>query len=1011
MSRQLIENYLREVENIKQYGGEKAQNEGSLEVAVMNLIRGYCQSRHYILVPKLAYKADRIIPDGTIKNALRLDCGYWESKDKYDDLDTEIQKKIEAGYPTDNILFEDKETAILIQNGKEVLRVKFQDEEKLNTILNTFVNYERIEITEFNQALEQFKHDLPAILDALRDVLDEQGASNQNYQKSRDGFLELCKKAINPTITLLDIREMIIQHILTEDLFMSVFDETQFHRENSIAHELSHIVDTFFSHEVKRNTLDRIQHYYKTIKSRASQIADHHEKQHFLKVLYENFYKAYNPDKADRLGVIYTPNEIVRFMIEGTEHLLQKHFNRLLSDPNVEILDPATGTGTYITEIIDYLPTPKLEYKYKNELHCNEVEILPYYLANLNIEFTYRQKMGKYEEFPSACFVDTLDNINFDYKGKQQDFFFNLGDQNLERIKRQNSKKISVIIGNPPYNANQQNENDNNKNRDYFNDQKRKIGGVDGRIRQTYIKESTAQKTKVTDMYAKFYRWASDRLDDNGVIAFITNRSFINSRSFDGFRACIEKEFAFAYIIDTKSDVRANPKITGTTHNVFGIQTGVAVMFLVKKKNEQNQCQIQYFTLRDEQKREEKLEWFANNHIRSIPFDHVTPDTKHNWINMADNDFDELLPLTSKQTKFSKSASGENALFKVFSNGINTARDGWMIDFSSKQLVKKVTWFIQVYENEKQNTHIKWSRNLKNRYRQSLKEPYRSSRIVEYFYRPFVKKYIYKSDIFIDELGLDKQLCISPKNAAICLRHVSSSTDFMTIVSPISVDWHFLGDTAYFTLNRFDSAGHRIDNITEWGLQQFQKKYSSIQITKTDIFQYVYAILHHPLYLDKYKVNLRRDLPRIPLYDNFSQWAKWGQELMNLHINFETAKPFRLKRVDLKTDNSDKKPKPKLKADKASGEIILDENTSLTGIPAEAWEYRLGNRSALEWILDQYKEKKPKDPTIREKFNTYCFADYKEQVIDLLQRVTTVSVETLKIIREMEIINDGVAND
>jgi predicted helicase len=303
------------------------------------------------------------------------------------------------------------------------------------------------------------------------------------------------------------------------------------------------------------------------------------EKQRILKVVYEEFYKAYNPKGADRLGIVYTPNEIVRFMIHSVDQLLEKHFNKTLSDDGVNILDPATGTGTYICDLLQYIIPPKRKYKYQNEIFCNEVSILPYYIANLNIEFTYNVLAGEYEPFENICFVDTLDNIDglITYKGQSKagGLFGSVTAENAERIKRQNEQKISVIIGNPPYNATQNSENDNNANRKYPE--------IDKRIKETYVKNSKTQNLiKVYDMFARFYRWATDRLTDKGVIAFITNRSFIDSRTFDGFRKGIENDFDYVYIIDTHSDVRANPKIAGTTHNVFGIQTGVAVMFLVR---------------------------------------------------------------------------------------------------------------------------------------------------------------------------------------------------------------------------------------------------------------------------------------------------------------------------------------------------------------------------------------------------------------------------------------------
>jgi predicted helicase len=620
MTLPVIKHYYDELEKVIQFGGTK--KETAIRTAFYILLNEYARSKGLMVVPEVSIpgtKGKNVTPDGTLKDALRQDIGYWESKDEDDDLKEEIKKKFNKGYPKDNILFEDSQTAILYQNGQKVLEVKITDPENLDKVIKQFVNYEREEVHQFRDAIEHFKQDIPNVTETLRKLIVEQEQGNKNYIKARNAFLEILKDSINPDITTEDVKEMMIQHILTADIFNTIFDEVQFHRENNIAKELENVLATFFTGSVRRATLESIKHYYQTIKANASGIADHHEKQRFLKVIYETFYKSYNPKAADRLGVVYTPNEIVRFMITGIDHLLYEHFNKYLHDEGVEILDVATGTGTFICDLIDYIKKDKLEYKYKNEIHANELAILPYYIANLNIEFTFTQKMGAYSEFTNLCLVDTLDNMGFARKGQAS--LFSVSAENAERIKKQNKKKISVVMGNPPYNANQQNENDNNKNREY------KI--IDERIKETYIKQSTAQKTKLYDMYSRFYRWAMDRIDENGVIAFITNRSFIDSRTFDGFRKCIQDEFDFAYIIDTKSDVRANPKIAGTTHNVFGIQAGVAILFLVRKKQEgkrKHQCRIQYFAMDDYWLKEKKLLWLASNPLQEIKFEQITPD-------------------------------------------------------------------------------------------------------------------------------------------------------------------------------------------------------------------------------------------------------------------------------------------------------------------------------------------------------------------------------------------------
>ena len=575
MSKLLINQYYHRLEQIIQYGGSR--NETAIRTAFIQLLNEYAQKHNLLLVPELAVKGTlgkAVYPDGILKNALRLDFGYWESKDESDDINEEISKKTKKGYPLTNILFEDSQTAVLYQNGQETMRVNMKNADELERILNAFTGFVHPEIERFEHAIEIFKADVPTLVATLKDRIEQAGKDNEAFIRARDIFLDLCRAEINPGLAADDVREMIIQHILTADIFNVIFDDPHFHHENNIGRELENLINTFFTGSARRNALESISHYYKAINAAAANIAGHHEKQKFLKVIYENFYKVYYPKAADRLGVVYTPGEIVHFMIESTDYLLHKHFNRTLADAGVDILDPATGTGTFICDLIEYLPNQALPHKYKNEIHANEIAILPYYIANLNIEYTYKQKLGEYAEFKNICLVDTLDNTpGLAHAGKQVEMF-GFSSENAVRIQRQNERKISVIIGNPPYNANQQNENENNKNREY--------PYIDKRIKDTYIKYSTAQKTKVYDMYARFYRWAMDRLAPNGIIAFITNRSFIDSRTFDGFRKCMEEDFDYVYIVDTHSDVRANPKIAGTTHNVFGIQTGVAVMFLVK---------------------------------------------------------------------------------------------------------------------------------------------------------------------------------------------------------------------------------------------------------------------------------------------------------------------------------------------------------------------------------------------------------------------------------------------
>ncbi len=1025
MSEYAINQYLGVAEKIVQYGGTK--KETAIRTAFFNLLNEYAKIKGLLVVAEVTIKGTigkNVTPDGTLKDSLRQDWGYWESKDESDILDDEIKKKFDKGYPKENILFEDTKTAVLIQNGNEILRVPMNNPEALNKLLIQFINFERPEVKNFRKAIELFKQDIPKVTETLRGIIIAQEKTNPKFVKESESFLKLCHDSINPEITNEDVREMIIQHILTEDIFNTIFDETQFHRENNIAHELQKVIETFFTGNIRRVALSTVQHYYQTINAAAAGIADHHEKQKFLKVVYETFYKSYNPKAADKLGVVYTPNEIVRFMIESTDKLLNKFFNKSIEDNGVEILDPATGTGTFICDIIDYIKKDKIEYKYQEEIHANEVAILPYYISNLNIEYTYKQKTGIYKEFESLCFVDTLDNLSFHFRGKQGNLFEPFTEENSKRIKRQNDKRISVIIGNPPYNANQVSENDFNKNRDY--------PGIDKRIKETFIEYSKAQKSKVYDPYARFYRWAMDRINKNGIIAFITNRSFIESKTFDGFRKCISLEFDFAYIIDLGGDIRSKMGQKLNIGNVFGIITGVAIMYLVKKVSKENKsvCNIQYFAIQDTLNKEEKLNWLSQTNFEEINFSRITPDERNNWLNIVENDYDSLIPLIDKRNKLSDRLLYNKILFRYYSNGCVTNRDEWVYDFEESNLKNKIKYFLEEYNttlnkwqienlrkkhyNKKPNEilnesidfvakckpTIKWSGRLfRDKLTKNRTTKFAKTNIRYCMYRPFSKRFLYYDYIPIDIQGQLQTFLPEFNSVNKIINFSASSKNFHSLATDALVDLHLTIDTLCIPLYYYDKSGDRQENITDWGLNQFRKHYKNQSITKSKIFNYCYAIFYYPNYKIKYESNLTQDYPKIPFYKNFNKWAAWGEYLMDLHINYENQKPFNLKRIKTGIKES---PKSKLKANKELGILILDENTSISGIPSEAWEYKLGNRSALEWILDQYKESKSQDITIAEKFNTYKFADYKEHVIDLLKRVCNVSVETMKIIEEMK---------
>ena len=1027
-----IDRYRAHLQELTRFSG--SANELVIRPAFQNCLAAYCRDHreNLALVPELRAAAG-VTPDGTVKDTLRMARGYWEAKDSADDLDAEIRRKFARGYPRDNILFEDSRRAVLIQNGEEAMRADMSRDADLNRLIRRFLDYELPQIEEFKRAQTQFAQDLPDVLANLRAAIDAAEDQNAAYRAEAADFLDLCKQSIGPDVSAADVREMLIQHILTRDIFLRVFGEDQFHQENDVARRLDALEKTFFTGEVRRDAIDRLRTYYGAIGRAADEIADYAEKQAFLKRMYEDFYKTYNPDAADRLGVVYTPNEIVDFMIRAADSLLRRHFDRTLADRGVQILDPATGTGTFVTSLIEYLPAESVERKYMSEIHANEVAILPYYIASLNIEYTYRERAGRYREFPSLCFVDTLDNMGWQPAGASggaitRQASLDIGgfsSENRKRVQTQNEKTISVIIGNPPYNDSQSNWNDFNPNREYPD--------VDRRIRETYVAEGTAQRTHQYDMYKRFIRWASDRLTDDGIVAFITNRKYLDARQDDGFRKVVADEFSDVYIVDLGGDVR---KSGGGVGNVFGIMTGVAIGFFIRDSGFQGEGRVHYYALDDGKSGPDKLAELNETDVGGIDFADITPDRNRNWLNRGNPDFPNLLPLADRETKFAKTADDEQAVFRLFSNCVKSNRDDWVYDFDPDNLRKKAAFFAKAYNDmldagdDSYNPIIKWSRDLRNEFQRERRVIYSSDDCVPSLYRPFVVKPHFANFRMNDVLtrnhyemfGAD----LRRPNKVICFQATGARRPFAALATDRIADFHLFFDGAQcLPLYRYTEDGERVCNVTDWAIRHINDHYEKgwgkdfariypDGITAEDIFAYTYAVLHDPVYLYDYANDLLREFPRLPLYHEFDIWARMGNQLLDLHLSFETADTYPLERRDKPSSppsanggGAGLPPRPRLKADKERGIIVIDDRTSLHGIPEDAWRYELGSRSALEWVLDQHKEKKPRDPTIRAQFDNYRLSDRKERLIDLLAKICAISVQTMEVVDDMAYWEDG----
>ncbi|MDT4968357.1 MAG: hypothetical protein QOJ64_3094 [Acidobacteriota bacterium] len=566
-----VQNYYEALSQFKTIG---VSHEGAVRSAFQTLLEHCGRQFSWKLVPEWQVRRNHGHPlrvDGALVDEFRLPHGFWEAKDTHDDLGKEVKKKLTAGYPQNNIIFQAPERAILWQDGRSVLDLEITDPVALVEIVKQFFDYTPPEFEEWTDAITHFQNQVPELGRALSTLIKHEGHANKRFRAAFEDFLALCRQAINPNLSPDAVEEMLIQHLLTERIFRTVFNNPDFTRRNVIAAEIEKVIDALTSQSFSREGfLQSLDRFYKAIDKTAKTIDDFSQKQEFLNTVYEKFFQGFSVKVADTHGIVYTPQPIVNFMVRSVEDILQKEFGKSLSSPDVHILDPFVGTGNFIVHVMQAIKKSALPQKYSEELHCNEVMLLPYYIASMNIEHEFYESTGSYESFEGICLVDT-----FELAEAQQISFFST--ENTARVERQKRAPIRVVIGNPPYNAWQLNENDNNKNRKY------KV--MDRRVAETYAKGSKAtNKNALSDPYVKAIRWASDRIGDEGIVAFVSNNSLIESLAFDGLRQHIENDFDEVYVLDLGGNVRKNPKLSGTTHNVFGIQVGVSINIFVRRR-------------------------------------------------------------------------------------------------------------------------------------------------------------------------------------------------------------------------------------------------------------------------------------------------------------------------------------------------------------------------------------------------------------------------------------------
>jgi predicted helicase len=1008
-----LDRYYKELHDYK----GRADYELAVRTAFLNLLAETARQVKWMLIPEQTIEGG-LRPDGVLRDSFDLKRGFWEAKGPNSDLDKEIARKIAAGYPLTNTIFENTKRAVLFQNKKRAGEYYLHNPKEVADLLNQFFTYTEPDIATFEEAVQEFKERVPELARALLAIIEREYKQNKKFITAFDAFAELCRQSLDPKISTEVINEMLVQHLLTERLFTTVFNNPDFIRRNAIAAEIETVIDALTSRSFNRHEfLKSLDRFYIAIEAAAKGIESWSERQHFLSTVYERFFQGYSVKRADTYGIVYTPQEIVDFMCASVQEVLQREFGTSLAEPGVQIIDPCVGTGSYIVNLLHRIPNSRLKYKYEHDLFCNEIMLLPYYIASLNIEHEYYTRIGEYEPFEGICFTDTLELA----ESKQLSMFV---EENTERIQREKDTQIMVVIGNPPYNVGQKRENDNNKNRRY--------PVIDERIKETYGQASKASnKNALWDAYIRFFRWATDRLGNrDGIVCLVTNNSFIDQIAFDGMRMHLLKDFTQVYHLDLHGNVRRNPKLSGTTHNVFGIQVGVGITIAVRV-SKHSAKKIYYYRVPEDWRKTQKLAYLQDRKsIAGINWLELQPDENHTWITEGLHpEFVTFLPIGSREAKAAHSTSFDGTqvktLFKLYSQGIQTARDNWMYDFNRGRLAVKASNMVETYNAElsrwlragspkdidsfvlADEAKIQWSSRLKECLARKLEAKFDERAIRNALYRPFTRQFLYFDSIMTHRQGLFPLIfgtsASEVENKVIVLTNLGAEKPFMTLAANHIPDYHLVGAGAvalcfpYYTYA--ENGNNRRENITDWALSQFQAKYSH-EVTKWDIFHYAYAMLHHPQYRERYAENLKRDLPHIPLLHSkeaFLACVRIGKQLMDIHLNYEQAKEYPLKWIENKdVPFSWRVEKMKLTPDKTA--VIVNESLTLAGIPQECFQYRLGNRSALEWVIDQYQVSEDKRSGIVSDPNNL---DDEEYIVRLVGKVVTVSVETVRLVNEL----------
>jgi predicted helicase len=871
--------------------------------------------------------------------------------------------------------------------------------------------------------------------------------ANPKHKTQFERFLKGLRKTLNPSIAEEDAIEMLAQHMITKPVFDALFENYEFAKLNPVSKTMQRMVDLLEEQSIEKET-ETLTRFYHSVRERAQGVDNAQGRQKIIYELYDKFFRNAFPKMSSRLGIVYTPIEVVDFIINSANEALKSEFGASLSDEGIHVLDPFTGTGTFVVRLLQsgIIKPSDLERKYRHELHANELVLLAYYIAAINIEEAFHgQTKGQYQPFDGVLLTDTFQLR--ETKGQQSQFEEEGFQANTERSKRQNSQDIRVIIGNPPYNAGQESQNENNQNIKYEQ--------LDRRIDETYAQWSkAANKNSLYNSYIRGIRWASDRIGDDGIICFVTDGGFIDGNAMDGLRKAFTSEFTSISIFNLRGNQRTQGeesrreggKIFGS-----GSRQPIAITLLVKNSKKKKQGVINYYDIGDYLTREQKLEKvekFAS--MAKLPLRPLRPNKDNDWINQRDEAFEKFIPIGSKDER---GATDAQSIFISFSRGAETGKDPWCYNFSKRKLTKNITSMVGVYNQqievlkkarskpggnkidaqdvvENDPKKVKWTSSLISLCERGTQIKADPKWVRTVAYRPFCNSNLFAQPKLLHRPGkiheyFPKQ---DSENLVITVTGVGASTEFSVLASNKPVDVQSMSNSQCFGLYLYDDseeddqpdllgAGGRTSNISSRTLSEFRRIYDDRKISEVDIFYYVYGVMHSEEYRSRFASDLGKMLARIPYASDFRTFSKAGKALCDLHVGYEDAKPFPTKDVsdELSLDEGklylvEKMRFGKLGSEADKTKIQYNSHITLTGIPMEAYDYVVNGRPAIEWIMERYQLRRDADSDIVNDPNDWAkeHGDPK-YILTLLKRVITISIETMKIVRSLPPLNEKIA--